>query len=49
MAFGLACIHGMFGEDLGVDPNLLANALDGLALPDSLLEVVVCLQSQPGS
>ena len=35
----------MFGGDLGaVDPDLLTNALDGLAFPGSLSEVVVCLQ-----
>jgi hypothetical protein len=45
VASGLACIHGVFGGDLGdTDPDLLTNAVDGLALPGSLSEVVVYLQ-----
>ena len=47
MTFGLACIHGVVGEDLG-DYGLdsLTNAEDDLALPGGQLVVVVDLQFQ---
>ena len=47
VTLGLACIHGVVGEDLDeVDLDFPTNAADGLALPSSLLGVVVDLQLQ---
>jgi hypothetical protein len=45
VTLGLACIHGVVGEDLGdADLDSLTNADNDLALPGSLLGVVVDLQ-----
>ena len=47
MALGLACIHGVVGQDLvDCDLDLLTNAEDDLALPGSQMGVVVDLQLQ---
>ena len=47
MTLGLACIHGVVGQDLvDCDLDLLTNAEDDLALPGSQLGVVVDLKLQ---